>query len=906
MQAHGSITIVDLLDTATYIYYSANSNGTGATKAPAADSKYIGIYSGPPVSGGQPTTPPDGTIWSKYSGEDGKNGAGFHRIITKVRQFTQAQWNQFNYYGHSENWSYQTDADTPTSSLGANSHIKIGDTAYITGVITDRDNLSCMLIGTVTTINSSGVRMTTTNFIVGEKGEDGEPYIIDASRDEVLFFYSAERGYFPSPASLSFTAKLKGVQHKLTSSTCDVLVKNNENFESIFNYCITNSDNTILSVDLEQFYAIDVEEAPETKSTITEQKQKIWELLLQGTQIKFLIKENNKEVANKIINIRRGVTDDMAKFSINAADITAAIQEAEMKFSAEGLTLRNGTFTIVDENDNKVFRADDDGNLVMSGIIQAKAGGEIGGFTIQDDRLVGANGLSLNGQSGLIEANDIILGSGAQISSYILFTKKEGEQVKGQGYLYNPSHKDNEEGIFIKGTVLKEGNQVTTLKIFPNGNASFGEIEIDSENSILKCGNNWNLTPTTATFNNIVASGSIKTAVFEQGSVQAIGSTMVIMGSYNIKNYNKAGKKIILQKDAVLETDLIVWLTSEGSSEFFPCRISNISTTDKETIVDLIATDNANFPENANIMIVIGKTSQSDPIIMGINSSSVKVGENLIYPRGLTINKYSNKNEKPTLFLGDLGALEDGTIKGYGLYADNVYLNGSLTTKSDTGTYAGVNTSTGVNANIFSKFNDGSKIIFWAGASSAEAASIQGAPFQVTEAGSIYARQAELTDSIFINGTITGADIYAARIHGNGGEDGKALKIYDTSSEGGIGFYRDFVDNDDEGKETCRINSSGFYAQGEVSVTFKNNNLETKFSAEGMTKVGSSIEILNAGDISLKTSTEERILIADSQIISKVPLRAQNEIRIGPETNEWQAKLQQVDGGYDLYIIARS
>ena len=36
--AYGSITILDLIDTATYIYYSANENGEGATAAPSTDS----------------------------------------------------------------------------------------------------------------------------------------------------------------------------------------------------------------------------------------------------------------------------------------------------------------------------------------------------------------------------------------------------------------------------------------------------------------------------------------------------------------------------------------------------------------------------------------------------------------------------------------------------------------------------------------------------------------------------------------------------------------------------------------------------------------------------------------------------------------------------------------------------
>ena len=62
MQAYGTLTIVDLLDTATYIYYSANEDGSGASTAPDANTKYIGIYSGPALEDGQPSIPPKDTI----------------------------------------------------------------------------------------------------------------------------------------------------------------------------------------------------------------------------------------------------------------------------------------------------------------------------------------------------------------------------------------------------------------------------------------------------------------------------------------------------------------------------------------------------------------------------------------------------------------------------------------------------------------------------------------------------------------------------------------------------------------------------------------------------------------------------------------------------------------------------
>ena len=108
-------------------------------------------------------------------GQAGSDGVGFHRVITKVRRFTSSQWSQYNYIGHSENWSYQIDDDTPNSGLANNNHIKVGGTAYILGVITDKGNISCMLIGTVEAVNNGGVRLKTTAFIVdGQNGKDGQ------------------------------------------------------------------------------------------------------------------------------------------------------------------------------------------------------------------------------------------------------------------------------------------------------------------------------------------------------------------------------------------------------------------------------------------------------------------------------------------------------------------------------------------------------------------------------------------------------------------------------------------------------------------------------------------------------------------------------------------------------------
>lgn len=116
----------------------------------------------------------------------------------------------------------------------------------------------------------------------------------------------------------------------------------------------------------------------------------------------------------------------------------------------------------------------------------------------------------------------------------------------------------------------------------------------------------------------------------------------------------------------------------------------------------------------------------AEQLVMGINGTGVSVADGLIRPRGLTITELG-RQDLPRVFLGDLSRL-DASKSGYGLYSDNVYLNGSLTTEVGKNSYAGVNTLNGSRAQVFGTgFNgfrevpseiDSSRIVFWAGAES--------------------------------------------------------------------------------------------------------------------------------------------------------------------------------------------
>lgn len=83
-KAYGTLTITDLLDTATYLYYAKTSDGAEASSTPSEDLPYIAFYSGPSIIDGPPSLSDElirewessgyWSGWHKYIGEDGKDG----------------------------------------------------------------------------------------------------------------------------------------------------------------------------------------------------------------------------------------------------------------------------------------------------------------------------------------------------------------------------------------------------------------------------------------------------------------------------------------------------------------------------------------------------------------------------------------------------------------------------------------------------------------------------------------------------------------------------------------------------------------------------------------------------------------------------------------------------------------
>lgn len=442
---------------------------------------------------------------------------------------------------------------------------------------------------------------------------------------------------------------------------------------------------------------------------------------------------------------------------------------------------------------------------VFTGSITAQSG-TIGGFEISNDKLSSIKKgddeksyIVLDGTNGKITAENIELGNGAEVKDQISFKGADGTVA----YLQNPTLHD--------GVVLSAKD----IKLRTSGVLEFGDIKIfgDKTNPTIKS-SLWTIDKDKAIFNNVIAQGgTIENVVFKNSTIQGAGGIMFFKPSYSGTSISSTDTEtvFIVEETGLKIGDHVIVNGQEGdvtTIEQTRVTISGVKF-EKDKTVSII--------KLYNNSLVDGKINLTDNLLIGVNSLRAEqlqngtVGKNEdchLFRGGLTVTlptvvtKTINSGEtqtiveypnKPNLFIGDLYPITGKP--GYGLYGDNVYLNGTLTTKvkSDKSpTYAGVNTIDGydVDENLFKDKDASQKIVFWAGSIGEDKQNVQQAPFQVTDKGNLYAKAGTFTDSVFSNSKIEGskiygADIYTASIHGWAGtsEDGdsSALNIYNTS-----------------------------------------------------------------------------------------------------------------------------
>lgn len=540
--------------------------------------------------------------------------------------------------------------------------------------------------------------------------------------------------------------------------------------------------------------------------------------------------QSGSSLINLPVPVEFGTNEDLAKFSVNAASINAAIGNSKLEFSADGLEVTNGGLTIYSVDTSTEEAAAEEifsynpsskslyvkGNGEFTGKIVATSGsftgnvsadtltaraGTIGGFTIQSDGLYSPNqSIKLLGLEGRIEAENINLGTGAHINRYL--------QLGNNAFIWNPSENNNNFFLEVKS------NNTDLVTLNDTGILKIGDLVLNGQTSTIY-GNSFSITPSLASFSNIVASGKISTVIFEQGNIQSVGGSMMFKPSYKIESYNN--NVLTLDQNFNRELgaeDIYVYVINGNGDSVGAYRVTEIS--GKNVTLE-------SFTYNGNLisLIDIGK---ADDLIIGVNSSDS--ANTFLRPRGITISEFKidGTTPNPRVFLGDLDKSgidfsETGVSKtrGFGLYSENVYLTGSLTTKvasqNQEPTYAGVNTLDGTPATVFTNrpgvTNDTSAIVFWAGSAGIEPSQIQASPFQVTEMGSIYASQGIFTGAIITDSYIRGADIYAARIHGTGAstQENYGLAFYDATD--GIVFFEGETEQESEPQEVFSIGNSG-------------------------------------------------------------------------------------------------
>lgn len=680
----------------------------------------------------------------------------------------------------------------------------------------------------------------------GEEGKQGPPgassssYRISANQTEILKFVSLDGNTITfSPENLQFTVYKDQAAPGSSLYYEQVRGLSKEKF-SISVYDINSNQYIDISPDF-----INFDETQDTFNidlyNLSRDTLAFRILLDEECLVKYTYLLENEEGNFNLIdylNVRYGMKKDMAALSVEAEKIVQSIQDSYLTFSATGLIIQNGGFQILNRNGEQVlWSSADTGNLTVTGTINANSGyfagelrsksgyfegsitaksGKIGGFNILEDRLTSEktyikvvdgqetylSNITLDGTTGQIIAHDIILGAGAVIEDYIKI---------GNAFIYNPTnHRDkfieagninlNQTGILNLGSIEMHGGDDTT------------QAYMKSENG------NWLIREDgVAIFNDIYADNvHLQDTILEIGTVQAMGSLMLFKDSWSITSANNN----VIVVSGLTNLSANDWIYS-GKNIY---KVVGLTQSDTTTTITL---NKSYILDDGLIITKFGKTSDSQVpgFILSILGEQTIVNDNRAFASGnaLTISDFVEENGTLTytkrLVLGQLDGAVDKNITGLGLYADNVFLNGSLTTKVDDDSYAGINTIGEATATVFDN-KDKSRIIFWAGSASSSNIDIQEAPFQVTEMGSIYARKGIFRDSIISDSVIQGADIYAARIHGGTANQSGSLTIYDTSM--GIIFKEGYQTTE---KEVFSIHADGLQQNNDYFIEIKNNKI---------------------------------------------------------------------------------
>ena len=181
----------------------------------------------------------------------------------------------------------------------------------------------------------------------GTPGAPGPTYILDTNQDEILRFATEREGFTFSPEILTIQVR-KFMEDSNTIQSVDydnllVYFYSSGEWKSLDLVALgenVNIENNTMSIHL----------ASLSKITDGSQHELVNLLVSSETALKLEYYVNKVLVQNKIIGIRYGLSADMARLSLNAEGIVASIQDAGLRFDANGLTIKNGNFSILSDH----------------------------------------------------------------------------------------------------------------------------------------------------------------------------------------------------------------------------------------------------------------------------------------------------------------------------------------------------------------------------------------------------------------------------------------------------------------------------------------------------------------------------------------------------------------------------
>lgn len=285
------------------------------------------------------------------------------------------------------------------------------------------------------------------------------------------------------------------------------------------------------------------------------------------------------------------------------------------------------------------------------------------------------------------------------------------------------------------------------------------------------------------------------------------------------------------------------------------------------------------------------------------------------------------------LVLGNLskaGIYDVANLGGFGLYSDNVYLNGALVTRIETSEksiYAGINTNSSVTMNCTENsampntFADSSQIVFWAGAEGFTNDAVQNAKFQVSKNGTVYAQQAIIEGSMLVKNQLYGGSFYGAKFFGTDATFSKEapISVYGSNSVNGIKCYLVQKNAESKGTEYFSLSTDGLsYNTTKKFVSFdsSNNVYVTSFKDSYNTSLaGNQLEFYNTAikkasiyyddtDPILKIEVGENVCATFQQdeVTIEKPLVAQSSFWLSGTMEYNPAFKNNKIVGYDLYV----